>query len=202
MAQDLETLKHGPAESGVDDLILKRWSPRSYADKPVPGEDLKKIFTAAAWAASSSNEQPWRFFVGKKGDPTYEKIFDTLVEFNQSWAKTAPVLVLSVAKKTFTKNGQPNACALHDTGAASATFSLQATALGLHTHGMAGFDRDKARANFSIPDDFDIGVVWTIGYLGDPAALPEHLQKMELAPRERKPLAEFVLEAWDSPATL
>jgi nitroreductase len=202
MPQDLEALKHGPAESGVDELILRRWSPRSYADKPVSSEDLKKIFTAAAWAASSSNEQPWRFLVGKRGDETYAKIFDTLVEFNQSWAKTAPILVLSVARKTFTKNGQPNAWALHDTGAASATFSLQATALGLHTHGMAGYDRDKARANFSIPDDYDIGAVWTIGYLGDPAALPEHLQKMETAPRERKPLAEFVFEAWDSPATL
>jgi len=202
MPEDLEALKHGPTDSGVDDLILRRWSPRTYADKPVSSADLTKIFIAASWAASASNEQPWRFFVGKKGDPTYTKIFDTLVEFNQSWAKSAPILVLSAAKKTFTKNAQPNHHALHDTGLASATLSLEATALGLHTHGMAGFDRDKARATFSIPDDFEIGAVWTVGYLGDPAALPEHLLKMETAPRERKPIAEFVLEAWDSPATL
>ena len=202
MSQDLEALKHGPTESGVDDLILKRWSPRTFADKPVSSEDLTRIFTAASWAASSSNEQPWRFLVGKKGDPTYAKIFDTLVEFNQSWAKSAPILVLSVAKKTFTKNGQPNHHAQHDTGAASATFSLEATSLGLHTHGMGGFDREKARANFSVPDDFEIGAVWAIGYLGDPSVLPEHLLKMETTPRERKPLAEFVLEAWDSPAAL
>jgi nitroreductase len=202
MSENLETLKHGPADSGVDDLILKRWSPRSFADKPVSSEDLTRIFTAASWAASSSNEQPWRFFVGKKGDPTYAKIFDALVEFNQAWAKTAPILILSVGKKTFTKNGLENPYALHDTGAASATMSLEATALGLHTHGMGGFDRDKARANLEVPEAFDLGAVWALGYLGDPSALPDSMKEMELAPRQRNPLFEFVFEVWQKPATL
>jgi nitroreductase len=202
MPQDLEALKHAPASTGVADIILKRWSPRSFADTPIAPEDLTKIFTAAAWAASSYNEQPWRFLVGRKGDPTYTKILDALIEFNQSWAKSAPVLILSVGKKTFTQNGQPNGYALHDTGAASANLTLEATALGLHTHGMAGFDKDKARASFSIPDDFELGAVWALGYLGDPAALPEHLHQMELAPRTRKSLPEFVFQAWDTPATL
>jgi nitroreductase len=202
MSQNLEALKHGPAESGVLDIILKRWSPRSYTDKPVSGADLTKIFTAAAWAASSSNEQPWRFLIGRSGDETYAKILDALVDFNKTWAKTAPVLLLSVGKKTFTKNGQPNAYNLHDTGAASANLSLEATALGLHTHGMAGLDREKARANFAIPEDFEVGAAWAVGYLGDPEALPEPYKGMETAARTRKPLEEFVFSAWDKPATL
>ena len=41
--------------------------------------------------------------------------------------KSAPVLVLSVAKKVFTSNGKPNAYGMHDTGAASANLALQAT---------------------------------------------------------------------------
>jgi nitroreductase len=202
MSENLETLKHGPADSGVEDIILKRWSPRSFADKPVSSEDLTKIFTAASWAASSYNEQPWRFFVGKKGDATYAKILDSLIEFNQGWAKSAPVLILSVAKKTFTQNNQPNAYALHDTGAASANLVLEAIALGLHTHGMAGLDKDKARASFDIPDAFEIGAAWALGYLGDPEALPEPMKEMELAPRQRNPLTDFVFEAWQKPATL
>jgi nitroreductase len=202
MSIDLETLKHAPADSGVEDLILKRWSPRSFADKPVSNDDLKKIFTAAAWAASSSNEQPWRFFLGRQGDPTYAKILDALVPFNHDWAKSAPILILSVAKKTFTKNQQPNAWNLHDTGAASANLVLEAIALGLHTHGMAGFDQDKMRSNLEIPEDYDLGAVWALGYLGDPDVLPDHLKQMELAPRTRKPLSNFVFEAWQKPATL
>ncbi len=105
----IEKLKHAPEVAGVEDLIRRRWSPRTYSDKEVPTAELKRLFEAARWAASSSNEQPWRFLVGRRGDETYQKIFNTLVEFNQSWAKSAPVLVLSVAKKTFTSNGNPNA---------------------------------------------------------------------------------------------
>jgi len=202
MSNELEAIKHGPAESGVERLILQRWSPRAFADKPVSGEDLTKIFTAASWAASSNGEQPWRFLVGKKGDETYAKILDALVEFNRAWAKSAPVLILSVAKKTFSGKGQPNGYALHDTGAASANMSLQATALGLHTHGMAGLDKEKARANFAVPDDFEIGAVWALGYAGDPATLSEQLRERELAPRTRKPLNEFVFAAWGEPAGL
>jgi nitroreductase len=184
----------------VDDLIRRRWSPRTYADKEIPAAELKRLFEAARWAASSSNEQPWRFLVGRRGDETYQKIFNALVEFNQSWAKSAPVLVLSVAKKIFTNNGKPNAYGMHDTGAASATLALQATADGLHTHSMAGFDREQARASFAIPSDYEIGAVTAIGYFGDPASLPEHLQKMEVSPRQRKPLEEFVFSDWDKPA--
>jgi nitroreductase len=199
---ELEDVKAGPAESGVLDIILKRWSPRSYADKPVPSGDLTKIFTAAGWAASSTNEQPWRFLVGKKGDATYAKILDALVDFNKTWAATAPVLILSVAKKTFTKNGNPNGYAMHDVGAASATMSLQATALGLHTHGMGGVDKDKARENFEIPEAFEVGAAWALGYLGDPDALPESYRAMEKAPRTRNPLNEFVFAEWETPAEL
>jgi nitroreductase len=197
-----EKLKHAPDIAGVQDLILRRWSPRAFSDKDVPATELKKIFEAARWAASSFNEQPWRFLVGRRGDETYQKIFSALVEFNQSWANSAPVLVLSVAKKTFTAKGGPNRFDLHDTGAATALLSLQATADGLHTHSMAGFDADQARASFAIPSDYDIGAVTAVGYFGDPAGLPEHLRTMELAPRQRKPLEEFVFSDWEKPAQL
>jgi nitroreductase len=196
----VDKLKHAPEVNGVDDLIRRRWSPRTYADQEIPAAELKKLFEAARWAASSSNEQPWRFLVGRRGDDTYQKIFNALVEFNQSWAKSAPVLVLSVAKNIFTNNGKPNAYGMHDTGAASATLALQATAIGLHTHSMAGFDREQLRASFAIPSDYEIGAVTAIGYLGDPATLPEHLQKMEVSPRQRKPVEEFVFSAWEKPA--
>ncbi len=197
--EELEKLKHAPAVPGVIEDILKRWSPRAFSDKPVSAESLTEVFEAARWAASSYNEQPWRFLVGHRGDETYQKIFDSLIEFNQGWAKSAPVLILSIAKKTFTQNGSPNYYALHDTGAATAYLSLQATALGFHTHSMAGFDRDKAQKAFHIPDDFEAGAVTALGYLGDPETLPEQMKQMETAPRQRKPLSEIVFSAWETP---
>jgi len=196
----IDKLKHAPDVSGVQELIRQRWSPRAFSDKEIPAADLKTLFEAARWAASSSNEQPWRFLVGRRGDETYQKIFNALVPFNQSWAKSAPVLVLSVAKKTFTEKGTPNRHALHDTGAATANLFLQATAIGLHTHSMAGFDPEQLRASFAIPSDYEIGAVVAIGYFGDPGGLPEHLHKIEVSPRQRKPVEEFVFSYWEKPA--
>ena len=198
--EEIEKLKHAPAVAGVEDLFLRRWSPRAFADNDVSNDDLKKIFEAARWAASSYNEQPWRFFLGKRGDATYQKIFDVLVEFIQGWAKSAPVLILSVASKKFAANGNPNQYAIHDTGAATAYLSLQAAALGLHTHSMAGFDHSRARKSFDVSAEYDIGAVTALGYLGDPTTLHDQLRAQELSPRQRKPLSEIVLADWDKPA--
>ena len=200
--ETIEKLKHAPEVAGVNDLILRRWSPRIFSDKPISSQELTALFEAARWAASSYNEQPWRFLVGRKGDETYQKIFATLAEFNQGWVKTAPVLVLSLGKKTFTNNGSPNRYALHDTGAASATLALQATANGMHAHSMGGFDTEMVRASFAIPSDFEVGAVTAIGYFGNPDDLPEQLRKNEVAPRQRKPLDELVFSAWEKPAQL
>lgn len=202
---NLAEIKRAPTSTGILDIIANRWSPRAFTDQPVSTEDLHKIFAAASWAASSTNEQPWRFLFGRNGDPTYAKILDSMAEANQAWARHAPVLLLSVGKSTFSPGpytGQHNPYALHDTGAASAFLALQTTALGLYAHGVGGFDRDKARAHFDIPADFEIGACWAIGYLGDPDALPERLRQRELAARSRKPLDEFVFAEWEVPAKL
>ncbi len=190
------------AHESVDEAILNRHSPRSFSSADVSAADLKKVFEAARWAASSYNEQPWRFIIGKRGDATYKKIFDTLVEFNQSWAKSAPVLFLTVGSRKFAHNGQPNQYSLHDTGAATAYLVLQAWDLGLRTHSMGGFDQKKARETFNIPEDFEIGAVTALGHPGDGSELPEQIKKMEGNPRQRKPLEEIVLAEWGKPAAL
>ena len=202
---NLAEIKHAHASRDILDIIASRWSPRAFTDRAVRTEDLEKIFTAASWAASSTNEQPWRFLFGRKGDSTFAKILDSMAEANQAWAKPAPVLLLSVGKNIFSPGpytGQHNPYALHDTGAASAYLSLQTTALGLYAHGVGGFDHEKARAHFNIPSEFEIGACWAIGYLGDPDALPDRLRQRELAPRTRKQLNEFVFAEWEVPAKL
>ena len=197
--ESVESLKHAPGVAGMLEPILHRWSPRAWAEKPVPAEDLKRGFEAARWAASSYNEQPWRFLVGRRGDATFQKIVDALVPFNQDWARHAPVLILSVARKHFAHNGEINRHYWHDTGAAMANFMVQITALGLHAHSMAGFDHEKAQNAFHIPDDFETVAVTAVGYQGDPDSLPEGMRKSEVAPRQRKELKEFVFSEWDKP---
>lgn len=202
-AIEVNRLKQAPAVDGVLPAVLGRWSPRSFADRDVSPADLRKVFEAARWAASSYNEQPWLFLVGVRNSATYKKIFSTLIGFNQSWAGAAPVLILGVAKTKFSHNGTDNRVALYDLGAAASYLTLQAAALGLTTHQMAGFDSDAARQAFAIPDDYAFGAVIALGYQGEPAALPnEGLLAQEIAPRTRKPLTDIVLSSLGEPANL
>jgi nitroreductase len=200
---EVNQLKQAPEVHGVLPLFHTRWSPRSFSDREVSPVDLTKVFEAARWAASSHNEQPWRFLAGVRNSAAYKKIFDSLMPFNQLWATSAPVLILGVAKAKFSLNGSPNRVALYDLGAAASYLTLQAAALGLATHQMAGFDQDAARKAFEIPEDYLIGAVIAIGYQGEPDALPnEQFRSQETSPRTRKPLTEIVLSAWDTPADL
>jgi nitroreductase len=200
MRRSLDQEKRGKSEVPVQDLFLRRWSPRAFAESPIDIDTLKAIFSAGQWAASSFNEQPWRFVVGRRGDQVWHRIFESLVPANQSWAKSAPVLFASFAKKTFSQNGVTNRVAQHDVGAASAQISLEATSRGLHTHGMAGFDPEKLVLTMGVPNDFEAVACWALGYRGDPETLNEQQKQMELSPRNRKALAEIVFSDWGSSA--
>jgi nitroreductase len=186
--------KQAATDHPVHEFIVKRWSPRAFSDKPVPPDVLRSLFEAARWAASSYNDQPWSYVVATKGDKeNFSKMLGVLMDMNAVWAKQAPVLAISVARRTFKHNGAPNPVALHDLGAANAQLTMEATSRGLVVHQMAGFHHDKAREAFGIPEGWDPVSAIAIGYPGDPETLSEQLRKSELAARTRKPLSEFVM---------
>ena len=186
--------KSAPTVVPIHELLQNRWSPRAFSDKSVAPEVLRALFEAARWAPSSSNYQPWAYIIGTKGDPeNFAKVLSTLVEFNQGWAKNAPVLVLSVAQTKVPKDGSPNGHAFHDVGSASAQLTFEANSRGLYVHQMAGFDANKAREVFAIPSDWEPVAAMAIGYPGDPQSLPDKLRERELAPSTRKPVSEFVM---------
>ena len=201
-AVEVARLKKAPAVEGVLPETLARWSPRSYADRPVAETDLVKLFEAARWSASAYNEQPWLFFLGRKGDATYQKIFSVLMPGNQDWAGRAPVLILGAARANLAHNGTPNRTALYDLGQAAAVFCLAAAHQGLSTRQMSGFDVDAAKKAFALGDDLIPGAVIALGYQGEPAQLAavERLITQEQSPRVRKPLSAFVLTGLETPA--
>ena len=173
-------------------LIKSRWSPRAFSKKPVEKEKLQSLFEAARWAPSSMNEQPWRFIVGQKGDETWDKIHDSLVEFNQNWAIQAPVLVVNLGKKTFTYKGRENVTFQYDTGQAVAFMIIEVVNQGLVAHQMGGFHAEKLEELLAIPEDFKPISVTAIGYQGNPESLPTDLYKSEYRERERNSLNDQV----------
>jgi nitroreductase len=201
--QELNESKQAPAVNGVIPVILKRWSPRSFADREVSPALLRKVFEAARWAASSFNEQPWRFLLGLRGSSTYDKIYGSLSVFNKRWARLAPVLILDVATTKFARSGKQNRVAYYDLGAAASYLCLQAAALGLATHQMEGFDTEAVRKSFGIPEEYAIGAAIALGYQGETAALgDQQLIEKELEPRTRKPVGEIVLSEWGEAANI
>jgi nitroreductase len=177
----------------IHDLLRRRWSRRAFSARAIEPEKLGSLLEAARWAPSSFNEQPWSFVIATKEQPeTYQQLLSCLTEKNRSWAQRAPVLMLSVAKIVFDEDGEVNRHAFHDVGQAMANLIVQATALGIFVHQMAGFDIEKARETLGIPAGHDPVAMAALGYPDDPSVLPEALRQRELAPRSRKPLEEFV----------
>lgn len=184
----------------IHELLRNRWSSRAFSNRPVELEELLSLFEAARWAPSGGNSQPWAFiFITQAEEERHQAFVDLLTGRNPDWAKNAPVLVLTVVNRERAP-GKPNYWALYDLGQAVAHLTVQATAQGLSLRQMGGFDREKARAVFGVPEGFDPVTAIAIGYRGDPDVLPEDMRPGELGARSRKPLDEFVFAgAWDRP---
>jgi len=195
--------KQAKTKFGFHSLLENRWSPRSFRDSSIEKEKLQRIFEAASWAPSSYNEQPWRFIVGEKGNETYNKILEALVESNKLWAQKAPVLVVSLAKKYFSNKNKENFHFIYDTGQSVAHLTFQAMYEGLYVHQMAGFYFDILKNNFDIPEEYYIVTVIAIGYIGSSDLLDDNLKNIENAERIRKELNETVFKekfgnSWNS----
>lgn len=189
--QILKESKKAKTDIDINELSLNRWSPRAFADQTIDKSKLMSMMEAAKWSASAFNEQPWRFIIGEKGDATFQKILDTLVEFNQNWAKKASVLILNISKDLFTHNNKPNPTAQYDLGQAVSSYCLEAVNQHLVTHQMSGFDAEKAHKSFDLAEGYTCVSVTAVGYLTHPESLPEELFKVELQNRFRKTVDQF-----------
>jgi nitroreductase len=197
-----QEIKQAVVDHPIHPLLERRWSPRSFDAQPVEQDKLLSILEAARWSASSGNKQPWHFIVAAREEAGFAKLASVLNPSNAEWAADAPVLLLVAAKIT-TDDGRPNPYGYYDAGLAVQNLTVQATALGLYVHQMAGFATEQARAAYAIPEGYQPVVVLAIGYLGDPNALADRRREAELTPRARKPLRDFVYaDGWGQPAAL
>ena len=200
----MNSQKQASVDHPVHDIIARRWSPYGYSDRPVSPADLRSLFEAARWAASSYNAQPWSYLVATRKEPeAFSRLLQCLVEGKQTWASTAPVLAIGCSKLNFAHNGLPNKAALHDLGLASANLTFEATARGLCVHQMGGILPDKIRDLYAIPEGVQPLTALAIGYPADPDTLSATLRERDLKVRERRPLMEFVFsDKWGVASTL
>lgn len=180
-------------DAPIHPIIAHRWSPRSFADQMVDDQTLSSLLEAARWAASSYNEQPWRFIVATDRDPeAHARVAEMLIEANRDWAADAPVLMLAFAKQNFDMDGRTNAHARHDVGQAVAQLTLEAVSRGILAHQMAGIHTDRILETYDIPEGFEPVTGIALGYPPTSEELDDETLQQELGERSRKPLDEIV----------
>ncbi len=180
-------------EYEINKIFIQRWSARAMSGEEISDKEMMTLFEAARWAPSSYNSQPWRFIYAKRGTEHWNRLFNLMVEFNQSWAKNAAVLVVVISNKNFEHNDMPSITHSFDTGAAWQNIALQGSLQGLVVHGMSGFDYDKAKNELNIPDKYNVEMMFAVGRPGKLTVLPPELQSKE-QPSGRKKVDEFVME--------
>jgi glutamine cyclotransferase/nitroreductase len=193
--------KLAATDHDVLDVIRRRWSPRAFdPSRPLTRDEQHQLFEAARWAPSSGNEQPWQFLVADRFEQpeAFEKLLSTLGESNQTWAKSAPLLILVSAHPEEAKTQKPNPYAWYDTGQAVSMLTVQATSMGVGVRQMAGFNRDRAREVCGLDRSnnaaqFEPLVLMAIGHIGDAETLPlSRHRENEMQPRARRKISEFV----------
>lgn len=187
-------MKSDSIDFPISELIRRRRSVRAFTNQLVEQDKINSLFEATRWAPSSTNEQPWLYiYASKDQTELWNILFDALNDGNKIWVKDAPLLILSLARKHFTRFPGPNAHAMYDLGGANAFLALQAVELGLQVRQIAGFSQTKIVENLNVPDLYEPGVFLAVGYPGDPESLPENLKLREAAPRERNSQQVFVM---------
>lgn len=175
-------------------LLQERWSPRAFDDTHVlQPSALAQLLEAARWTPSAGNSQPWSFIVGLRGDETFEAFRTTHSRGNIAWTHRASALLVSLRQ---VESGPDHELPFagytqYDLGQAVAHLSVQAHALGLHVHQFAGFDHDRTKELFAVPDHWEVTTGIAVGRVGDPSVLDESTREKELRARTRRPVSEF-----------
>jgi nitroreductase len=189
----LATDRSATTDTPILDVLAARFSTRVFDPAATIEESaLASALEAARWSPSANNTQPWRFIVTRRGSDEFAEVYDTLRDFNKAWAGDAAVLVVAAATTT-TADGSPMHFAQYDTGQAVAHFTVQASAEGLATHQMGGFDRAAVKDAFDLPESITPLTVIAVGAAGSLTETSDEVRARESAPRTRLPLSEFVL---------
>jgi nitroreductase len=178
----------------VNQLFIKRHSPRAIADKPLEKDVLMSLFEAARWAPSSYNNQPWRYVYAFKGSQAWQDLQDFLVPQNRLWTLNAPAVIVALSHNLFSYNNRPSRTHSFDAGSAWVSLALQAADMGLVAHAMEGFDYDGVRSYLAIPDSYTVEAMIVVGYPGNVNDLPSDLQKGDLELTGRMSVEDFAFQ--------
>ena len=168
----------------VYEAIRARKSVRSYLDRPVEEDKLRRVLEAARLAPSASNRQEWRFVVVR--DSAKRRELGAAAD-GQGFVGEAPVVVACCADTDHHVMPCGIECYAVDVAIAIDHLTLAATAEGLGTCWIGAFDQKAVRKILGIPKEIVVVELLPLGYPADPDPVA----------KSRQPLSEIVYyEAW------
>ena len=160
----------------IQQVIQKRRSVRSYQDKEISSEDLKKVLKAAQMAPSAHNDQPWKFVVVK--DKEVREQLSKAAQ--QPFIAEAPVIIAAVALNPDKEMSCEVPSYAVNLAIAVDHMTLAAAELDLGTCWIGAFSQQKVKEILKVPQDKKVVVLLPLGFPDD-----------EPQPKDRKPLEEI-----------
>lgn len=167
----------------VMEAIKRRYSVRSYTEREVEKEKLKKILEAGRLAPSASNRQEWRFIV-VKDKPTRQRLMRAAR--NQAFVGEAPVVIACCAKTDNHAMTCGQLCYPIDVAIAIDHMTLKAVEEGLGSCWVGAFYEDRVKEILDIPKEIRVVELLTLGYPKDsPPKSKDRLSLEEIVMYER-----------------
>jgi nitroreductase len=144
-------------------IAKKRFSCRSYTDKSVEKEKVKRIIEAARIAPSANNFQPWFFYIIQDNKQTLEQIHQS---YHRQWFKQAPVVIVCCANysQAWLRPEDKKNYAEIDTAIAIEHITLQAADEDLGTCWICHFNVDAVRKILNLPPNIEPLALISLGY--------------------------------------
>jgi nitroreductase len=178
------------------EVLASRHSVRTYRPDPVPEEWIIQCLEAARGAPSWRNSQCWRFVVVQDRHLIEQMAALRVYAYPiNSWLTSAPAVIVACADPR--ESGSHGDLPYWAVDTAMENLVLAATAMGLGTCWVAGFDEKAICRLLGIPEPIRVVAYTPLGYPADKESLMGRTVKTIARSHVRKPLAKIVSrERW------
>lgn len=162
-------------------LAKKRYACRTYLDRPVEEEKLRRILEAARVAPTGANRQPQRLIVvqSKQG-------MERLARCTRDFGAPLAIIVCADTSEAWTRKYDNKTIGDIDASIVTDHMMLCAASLGLDTLWVCMFKPEAVREEFRLPPHVEPVNILIVGYgAGEPASPDRHDSL-------RKPLSDTV----------
>ena len=137
----------------VFDAVRTMLAVRTYTDKRVPAEVVRRIVEAGRLTGSSMNRQPWHFIVVENPDTLRQ--LGELAKTGPYTAQAPLAIVVAIAKTTFS---------VSDASRAIQSMLLTAWSDGVGSNWVGFRGMDEVKSLLSVPDELELLAIIPFGY--------------------------------------